>query len=127
MVKAIPEGYHSITPYLVVNNASAAIDFYKCAFEARETYRHPSPDGKCIVNAELRIGDSIVLLSDEFPHGACLSPKSIGGTAVTLHIYTEDVDKIFNQAVKSWSNCRNACHGHVLGRQIWTGKRSFWT
>ncbi|MGB8133174.1 MAG: VOC family protein, partial [Nitrososphaeraceae archaeon] len=68
---------------------------------ARETYRHPSPDGKSIVNAELRIGDSIVLLSDEFSHGACLSPKSIGGTTVTLHIYTEDVDKIFNQAVKA--------------------------
>lgn len=105
MVKAIPEGYHSITPYLVVDNASAAIDFYKRAFEAKEIYRHPSPDGKKIVNAELRIGDSVVLLSDEFPHGACLSPKSMGGTSVTLHIYA----------------------GHVLGRQIRAGKRSFWT
>jgi PhnB protein len=101
MVKAIPEGYHSITPYLVVDNALAAIDFYKRAFKAKEIYRHPSPDGKKIVNAELRIGDSVVLLSDEFPHGVCLSPKSIGGTSVTLHIYSEDVDKIFNQAVEA--------------------------
>jgi PhnB protein len=64
MVKAIPDGYHSITPYLVVNDAAAAIAFYKRAFDAKETYRHPSPDGKSIVNAELKIGDSVVLLSD---------------------------------------------------------------
>jgi PhnB protein len=99
MVRAIPEGYHSITPYLVVNDAATAIDFYKCAFDAKETYRLHGPDGKSILNAELKIGDSKVLLSDEFPHGGCRSPKSIGGSAVTLHIYTEDVDKVFNQAV----------------------------
>lgn len=86
MVRAIPEGYHSITPYLVVNDAAAAIDFYKRAFEARETFRHRSPDGKSIINAELKIGDSIVLLSEEFRHGCCLSRKPIGGIAVTLHI-----------------------------------------
>jgi PhnB protein len=78
MAKAIPEGYHSITPYLVVNDAAAAIDYYKRAFDAKETYRHPGPDGKSIVNAELKIEDSILLLSDEFPHGGCLSPKSFG-------------------------------------------------
>ena len=101
MVKAIPDGYHSITPYLTVNDAAAAIDFYKRAFDAKESYRHPTPDGKSIVNAELKIGDSIVLLSDEFPHGGSRSPNSIGGSAVTLHIYTEDVDKVFNQAVNA--------------------------
>jgi uncharacterized glyoxalase superfamily protein PhnB len=86
---------------LVVNDAAAAIDFYKCTFDAKETYRHPGPDEKRIINAELKVGDSIVLLSDEFPHGGCRSPSSIGGTAVTLHIYTEDVDKVFNQAVNA--------------------------
>jgi uncharacterized glyoxalase superfamily protein PhnB len=101
MVKATPEGYHSITPYLVVNDAAAAIDFYKRAFEAKETYRHLGPDGKSIINAELKIGDSMVLLSDEFPHGECRSPKSIGGSAVTLHIYTEDMDNVFNRAVNA--------------------------
>jgi PhnB protein len=75
--------------------------YAKRAFDAEESYRHPSPDGKSIVNAELKLGDSIVLLSDEFPHGGCRSPNSIGGTAVTLHIYTEDVDKVFNQAVNA--------------------------
>jgi PhnB protein len=84
---------------LVVNDTTAAIDFYKLAFEARKTYRHPSPDGKSIINAELKIGNSIVLLSDEFPHGGCRSPSSIGGTSVTLHIYTENIDKVFSQAV----------------------------
>lgn len=79
MAKAIPEGYHSVTPYLVVNDAAAAIDFYKRAFDAKETYRHPGPDEKSIINAELKVGDSIVLLSDEFPHGGCHSPSSIGG------------------------------------------------
>jgi PhnB protein len=74
-----PDGYRSITPYLVVNDAAAAIDFYKRSFDAKETYRHPTPDGKIIVNAELKMGDSVVLLSDEFPHGGCRSPDSIGG------------------------------------------------
>jgi PhnB protein len=101
MVKAIPEGYHSVTPYMVVNDAAAAIDFYKRAFEAQETYRHLGPDGKSIINAELKIWDSIILLSDEFPHGECRSPKSIGGTAITLHIYNEDVDRVFKQAVNA--------------------------
>jgi PhnB protein len=101
MVRAIPEGFHSITPYLTVNNAAAAIDFYKRAFEAKETSRLHGPDGKSIINAELKIGDSKVLLSDEFPHEGSRSPSTIGGTAVTLHIYTEDVDKVFNQAVSA--------------------------
>jgi PhnB protein len=101
MVKAIPERFHSITPYLTVNNAAAAIDFYKRAFEAKETTRLYGPDGKSIINAELKIGDSIVLLSDEFPHEGSRSPSSIGGTAVTLHIYTDDADRVFNQAVSA--------------------------
>jgi uncharacterized glyoxalase superfamily protein PhnB len=103
MVKAIPDGYHSVTPYLVVNDAAAAIDFYKRAFDAKEGYRlqGQDPEGKSIMHAELKIGDSTVLLSDEFPHGGCISPKSLGGSAVTLHIYTEDVDRVFNQAVSA--------------------------
>jgi PhnB protein len=104
VVKAIPERFHSVTPDLVVKDASDAIEFYKRAFGAVENYRHNSPDGKSIVYAELKIGDSIVMLSDEFIHGdmeGCRSPKSIGGSAVTLHIYTEDVDKTVNQAVSA--------------------------
>jgi PhnB protein len=100
--KAIPEGFHSVTPYLVIKGAADAIEFYKHAFGAVEIYRHNSPNGNNIVNAELKIGDSIIMLSDEFIHGekiGCRSPKSIGGSAVTLHIYTEDVDRLFKQAV----------------------------
>src|ERR1051326_7822274 len=97
MVNAIPEGYHSITPYIIVNDAANAIDFYKHAFGAIEIYRHNSPDGKSVINAELKIGDSIILLSDEFPLGKGRSPKSIGGGAVTIHLYTEDVDRIVHQ------------------------------
>jgi len=101
MVNAIPEGYHSITPYIIVNDAANAIDFYKHAFGAIEIYRHNSPDGKSVINAELKIGDSIILLSDEFPLGKCRSPKSIGGSAVTIHLYTEDVNRVFNQAISA--------------------------
>jgi PhnB protein len=102
VVKAIPGGFHSVTPYLVVKGAADAIEFYKRAFGAVETYRHNSPDGNSIVNAELKIGDSIIMLADEFTHGneiGCRSPKSIGGSAVMLHIYTEYVHRVFNQAV----------------------------
>ena len=101
MVKAIPEGYHSITPYLIVHDAANAIEFYKHAFEAIERYRHFGPDGKSIINAELKIGDSIILLSDEFPMGKCRSPKSIGGSTAMMHIYTEDADRVFNQAISA--------------------------
>jgi PhnB protein len=80
MVKAIPGGYPSITPYIVVNDAASAIEFYKRAFGAKETYRHHGPDGRSIMNAELKTGDSIIILSDEFPQRACRLPKSIGGS-----------------------------------------------
>jgi PhnB protein len=127
VTKAIPEGFHSVTPYLVIKGAAEAIEFYKRAFGAVETYRHNSPDGNNIVNAELKIGDSIIMLVDEFIHGdkiGCHSPKSIGGSAVTLHIYTEDVDRLFNQAVDAGATGGNANDGYVLGRQVWTISRS---
>jgi PhnB protein len=116
MVRAIPEGFHSVTPYLTVNNAAAAIDFYKRAFEARETSRLNDPDGKNIINAELKIEDSIVLLSDEFPQESSRSPSSIGGTAVTLHIYTEDVDRVFNQAISAGATVVMPIMDAFLGR-----------
>jgi len=104
MVNAIPEGYHSITPHLVVNNGVDAIEFYKRAFGAVVLYRYNGPDNKSIIYVKLRIGDSPVLLSDDFPDTegiSCRSPKSIGGSTVVIHIYTEDVDKLFNQAISA--------------------------
>jgi PhnB protein len=95
--KAIPEGFHSLTPYLTVKDAPRAIDFYKQAFGAEVRGIHYTPDGK-IMNADLKIGDSILLLNEEFPNMGAKSPQSLGGSPVTIHIYVEDVDKLFNQA-----------------------------
>lgn len=97
-VKAIPEGYHSITPFLVVKNCTDAIEFYKKAFDAEERYRMNMPDGK-VGHAELKIGDSVLMLADEFPEMKFLSPKSIGGSPVSMYVYVQDVDAMFNNAV----------------------------
>jgi PhnB protein len=100
-VKAIPPGYHSLTPHMTVRDAARAIEFYKQAFDAKERGGvMQGPDGK-IMHAELTIGDSILMLADEFPEYGSLSPKSIGGAGMTLHIYTEDVDAAFDRAVKA--------------------------
>jgi PhnB protein len=98
-VKPIPEGFRTLTPHIVVSNASEAIEFYKKAFGAVEIWRSPGPDGKSIMHAEVKIGDSILMLNDEFPEMGSKSPKTVGGTSVTLSLYVEDVDKVFKQAV----------------------------
>ena len=96
--KPIPEGYHSLTPYLVVDHAAQAIEFYKRAFGARERMSMPSPDGK-IAHAELEIGDSLMMLADAFEQSACRPPKELGGTTGGVFLYVEDVDSVFQQAV----------------------------
>jgi PhnB protein len=98
MVKAIPEGYHSVTPYLFCKGAAAAIEYYKKAFGATEIMRHPMPDGQ-LGHAEIKVGDSVIMLADEFPDMKALSPKTIGGTAVLLMIYVDDVDRVFTRAL----------------------------
>jgi PhnB protein len=97
-VKPIPEGYHTLTPYLSIRGAADAIEFYKKAFGATEVMRMAQPDGR-IGHAELRIGDSLVMLADEFPEMDFRSPRSIGGTSVMLHLYVEDVDTAIGRAV----------------------------
>jgi PhnB protein len=97
-VKPIPDGYHSVTPYLVVKRAARAIDFYKNVFGASERMRMNGPNGT-IGHAEIEVGDSVVMLADEFPDMGFRSPQSVGGTAVTLVLYVEDVDSCFNRAV----------------------------
>ena len=97
-VKAIPEGYHSVTPYLIVDGGAAALDFYKRAFGATELFRMPSPGGK-IGHAEIRIGDSTIMLADEHPEMNARSPKSIGGSPVSIMLYVEDCDAMAKQAV----------------------------
>jgi PhnB protein len=96
--KAIPEGFHTVTPSLVVNDAAKAIDFYKKALGAEERMRMALPDGR-ISHAELRIGDSVIFLSDEIPNTGSKSPQSAGTTTGSLYLYIEDVDKAFKRAV----------------------------
>jgi PhnB protein len=99
-VQAIPKGYHTITPYMTVRDAARAIEFYKQAFGAKEKGVMKGPGGK-VMHAELVIGDSIIMLADEFPEFGSLSPQSIGGSGTGLHIYIEDVDSAFDRAVKA--------------------------
>jgi PhnB protein len=94
----IPEGYHTATPYLICNGAAQAIDFYKKAFGAVEIMRMPMPDGK-IGHAEIKIGDSYIMLSDESPQIGAYSPQHYGGTPVSVLLYVEKVDAVFNQAI----------------------------
>jgi PhnB protein len=96
--KPIPEGYHNVTPYLVVKGAAAAIDFYKQVFGAVEVMRMPQPDGR-VGHAELKFGDSFVMLADEFPEMDVVGPKTLGNSPVGLLLYVYDVDKTVEQAV----------------------------
>ncbi len=96
-VKPIPEGYTSITPYLTVDDAKAAIEFYKRAFGATERGVMAAPDGR-IGHAELQIGDAIFMLSDKFPQSACQTPKELGGTTVAIFLFVEDVDSVVQDA-----------------------------
>lgn len=100
MAKAIPDGFNTLTPHIVVQDAARAIDFYKKAFGAQEQTRHLAPDGKSVMHAQLKIGNSVLMLANEFPPMA-VSPKARGGTSVTLHIYVENVDAAFDRAVKA--------------------------
>ena len=99
-VNPIPKGYHSVTPYLVLDDASRAIEFYKKAFGAQEIMRMQGPPGK-IAHAEIKIGDSPVMISDEMPGASDRSPKSLGGSGVGIFLYVDDVDSVFKQAVSA--------------------------
>ena len=96
--KPVPDGYHTATPYLIVNGAAQAIEFYKKVFGATELMRMPQPGGK-IGHAEIKIGDSPIMLADEFPEMGYKSPQSLGGSPVSIMIYVEDVDTVFKQAI----------------------------
>jgi PhnB protein len=99
-VKPVPEGMHTVTPHLVCAGAAEAIEFYKRAFGAVETARLPGPQGK-LAHAMIRIGDSVVMLVDEFPERGALSPTALKGSPVTIHLYVDDVDATVERAVKA--------------------------
>jgi PhnB protein len=97
-VKPVPDGYHTVTPYLAVDDAAEAINYYKKAFGAKERVRMEAPGGK-VGHAELEIGDSLVMLSDSFPQASTRPPKELGGTSVSVFMYVKDVDAVVKQAV----------------------------
>lgn len=99
-IEKIPKDYHSITPVLIVKNGDEAIEFYKNGFGVEERCRMKAPDGR-VAHAELKLGDSVFMLSDEYPEMKCLSPKTIGGSPVSMYVYVDDVDSIFNKAISS--------------------------
>ncbi len=97
-VKPIPDGYHTATPYLVVDGAAAALEYYAKAFGATELHRLPGPDGK-IGHCEFKIGNSIIMMADEHPGMGAHGPKKFGGSPITIMIYVDDVDTVFNRAI----------------------------
>ena len=97
-VTPVPEGYHTITPFLSLDDATGAIEFYKRAFGATERTIMPAPDGR-VAHAEIQIGDSVVMLSDMFEQSQGKTPKAAGGTTVGLFLYVDDVDELFKQAI----------------------------
>lgn len=100
MAHAIPEGYPRVTPYLIVDGADAAIDFYGSVLGAKERMRMDGPGGK-VGHAELEIGDSVVMLADEHPEMDVIGPRTVGGTPVSLHVYVEDGDAVFGCALEA--------------------------
>jgi PhnB protein len=97
-VQAIPAGHHTVTPYLTIKNAAKALEFYKKAFGATETYTLMLPDGR-LGHAEIRLGDSMIMLSDEFPEYGGKAPETLGGSPISIHLYVEDVDAFFKKAL----------------------------
>ena len=114
VVKPVPPGYHSITAYLCIDGASAAIDFYKRAFGAKERLRMDAPGGK-VGHAELVIGDSAFMLADEFPEMKFHGPKSGGNTSVNMHLYVKDVDAMFTRAITEGAKVLRALENKFYG------------
>ena len=116
-VKPIPDGYHSVTPYLIVADGAAAVAFYQQAFEAKVRMRLPRPDGR-IAHAELRIGDSVIMLADEHPEIGALAPSTIGGTPVGLHVYLEDVDAVTAKAIAAGATLKRPVENQFYGDRL---------
>ncbi len=128
-VKHIPDGYHSVTPYLIIKGATRAIEFYKQVFGATELMRFPGPGGT-IGHAEIKIGDSPIMLADEHPQMGYRSPESLGGTPVSIMLYVEDVDRVVERAVKAGARLERDVADQFYGDRNGTIKDPFghvWT
>ena len=113
-VKPIPDNYPRVSVYLCVDGAAAAIKFYEAVFGGKERLRIPAPGGK-IGHAEIAIGDSVVMLADEYPDMNLRGPKALGGTPVTVSVYVEDVDSVFDRAVKAGAKALRAVENQFYG------------
>lgn len=128
-VRPIPEGYHTVTPYMTIKNAAKALDFYKRAFNAKELFRMDGPGGK-IMHAEIQIGDSKIMLSDEMPDMNAKSPESYGGSPMSIMLYVDDVDSLFKQALNAGGKEVMALENQFYGDRSGTLKDPFghiWT
>jgi len=110
----VPVGYHTVTPYLIVSGAAQALDFYKRALGAIEQMRMPGPEGK-VMHAEIKIGDSVIMLADEFPEMGARSPQALGGTPVGICLYVPDVDSLFNQAIQAGGKVERPLQNQFYG------------
>jgi PhnB protein len=129
MAKPIPEGYHTVTPYLIVKGAARALEFYKKAFNATELFRMDGPGGG-IAHAEFQIGNSRIMLSDEFPEMGARSPETVGGSPVGLCLYVENVDALFKQAIAAGGKEERSVQDQFYGDRSGTLRDPFghqWT
>jgi PhnB protein len=113
-VRPIPDGYHTATAYLIVNDAARALEFYKRAFNAKEVMHLAGPDGK-VMHAEMKVGDSPIMLADEFPEMGARSPQSFGGSPVSILLYVDDVDARFSQAIAAGATVQRAVTDQFYG------------
>jgi PhnB protein len=118
-VKPIPEGYHSVTPYLIVKGAAEALEFYKKALGAKEVVCMKGPGGK-VMHAEIKIGDSFVMLADEFPEMGHVGPQTLGGTSVGLAVYVENVDAQFDKAIAAGGKVKRPVQDQFYGDRAGT-------
>lgn len=119
-VKPIPDGFHTLTPYVIVKGCAEAIEFYKKAFGAEELFRMPGPDGKTIGHAEIKIGDSIVMMSDECPEFGAQSPQTLKGTPVSFMVYVKDADTAFQRAVDAGAKVLRPLENQFYGDRTGT-------
>jgi PhnB protein len=119
-VNPIPEGYHTITPYLIISEAAKAIDWYKGAFGAQQTLRMEDPNTGKVGHAELKIGDSYIMLADEYPDMGYRSPKTLGGAGISLLLYVKDVDAIVKQAVDAGAKLERPVQNQFYGDRTGT-------
>jgi PhnB protein len=128
-VKSVPDGYHTVTPYLIINGAAQALEFYKRAFGAVETVRMPDPKGR-IAHAEIKIGDSMVMLADEHHEMGHRGPRTLGGTSVSILLYVPDVDTVFDRAIKAGAKSQRPVADQFYGDRMGTLEDPFghvWT